>query len=618
MTDKKNIFGKISVFVDGLQKNPWKLFLLIFLLASLARIVFVSTMEDKWYFYDTVYYDKAAQSILAGEGFGRGYKFSGLIEFSDEYSLPPVYPIFLAGVYSVFGRDFLAVRIMQSIIGAITCLIIFKIGRELFNKNAGLLAAAVAALYPLFVFISGLMYSTELFMFFIALFVWFALKSSTNDKMKYPIFSGLFLGLGTLAGPILFILFPVVCFWYLIILNKSLRMKIVGCAILVGIAILTLIPWGIRNYKIFGRITPVSASADWFLAEAQSKIQNEMSVQIRIEDSRYHFDIYVNGEYDGTLTDTTNFQKDGSQLYAGIYLQAGYINTIDEFSLRKDRQEHGSTNVEEPVELEDDFERVVLGTEWLAPSFFEIENGKLKSNAKNIDRGFFAIYKELSNPSEVTIKMGADTDMPGIDRTGIVLVLNEVSHNADGYYIKRDSIGRLVLWLIENGLPTSILANETGNKAFASDSGDSSGEKGKGSQSGFVGRAFGIVTKNPRSFFAHYFSEFIHFWQIYPDRVTTENEYTNWKTTLISIISFGPILLFGIIGMIISRTMWRRSSLLFLTIISFALGYSFFHTQIRYRIPIEPYLIIFAAFGFLEILNRIKKIKTNSSEGVRS
>jgi len=41
---------------------------------------------------------------------------------------------------------------------------------------------------------------------------------------------------------------------------------------------------------------------------------------------------------------------------------------------------------------------------------------------------------------------------------------------------------------------------------------------------------------------------------------------------------------------------------------SFAFAYSFFVTQIRYRIPIEPYMIIFAGFGLLVSVEKIKKV----------
>lgn len=78
---------------------------------------------------------------------------------------------------------------------------------------------------------------------------------------------------------------------------------------------------------------------------------------------------------------------------------------------------------------------------------------------------------------------------------------------------------------------------------------------------------------------------------------------TSW-TSLVSILSAGPMLLFALVG---TGAMWfqkerrRALSLLAITILSFAVGYSFFWGKMRYRIPIEPYIIILSAYGLRHI-----------------
>ena len=92
------MFKKLGALIEILTQNSRKLYLFLFISAFLVRVVYIMTLEDKWYFYDTVHYDKAASSILSEQGFGKGYYFSGIAEFQDEYSLTPVYPLFLAGI----------------------------------------------------------------------------------------------------------------------------------------------------------------------------------------------------------------------------------------------------------------------------------------------------------------------------------------------------------------------------------------------------------------------------------------------------------------------------------------------------------------------------------------
>ena len=38
-----------------------------------------------------------------------------------------------------------------------------------------------------------------------------------------------------------------------------------------------------------------------------------------------------------------------------------------------------------------------------------------------------------------------------------------------------------------------------------------------------------------------------------------------------------------------------------MTVLSFAIGYSFFYAKIRYRIPVEPYIIILSAYGLRQM-----------------
>ena len=78
--------------------------ILIFILALLIRGIFILTMQNGFYFADSVRYSAAAVSLLATGDFG------------EKYTRPPVYPVFLAGIYAVFGERMLAVRAVCSFI----------------------------------------------------------------------------------------------------------------------------------------------------------------------------------------------------------------------------------------------------------------------------------------------------------------------------------------------------------------------------------------------------------------------------------------------------------------------------------------------------------------------
>ena len=70
--------------------------------------------------------------------------------------------------------------------------------------------------------------------------------------------------------------------------------------------------------------------------------------------------------------------------------------------------------------------------------------------------------------------------------------------------------------------------------------------------------------------------------------------------TAVSLLTAGPLFFFSLIG---TAAMWsqrerrRELSLLWSIILSFAIVYSVFYAKTRYRIPIEPYIIILSAYG---------------------
>lgn len=67
-------------------------------------------------------------------------------------SLPPGYPLFLRGIYALFGaRNYTAVFAVQGLISALTVLIIYRVTSSVASRGAGLLAAGIAAVYPNFI-----------------------------------------------------------------------------------------------------------------------------------------------------------------------------------------------------------------------------------------------------------------------------------------------------------------------------------------------------------------------------------------------------------------------------------------------------------------------------------
>jgi 4-amino-4-deoxy-L-arabinose transferase-like glycosyltransferase len=113
-----------------------------------------------------------------------------------------------------------------------------------------------------------------------------------------------------------------------------------------------------------------------------------------------------------------------------------------------------------------------------------------------------------------------------------------------------------------------------------------------------------FIRENPWRFAQLCFLRFIQFWKLYSPRVPL-------SYSLVMIASFGVALPFFLMQVI--RLGWRRGpEMLFLFIILCHTGFhTVYSTNVRYRLTIEPLIIIMAITGFCWTLGRFRAIARN-------
>jgi Flp pilus assembly protein TadD len=149
----------------------------IALIALIVRIVHGWQMRGTPFFAalmgDARGYDVWAQQIAAGEWIGK-----------DVFYQAPLYPYFLGVVYSVFGHDLLVVRIIQAIVGSLSCALVGYAGSRLLGVRAGLLAGLALALYAPAIFFDALIQKSVLDVFFVAAMLALIARLSRMDEAR--------------------------------------------------------------------------------------------------------------------------------------------------------------------------------------------------------------------------------------------------------------------------------------------------------------------------------------------------------------------------------------------------------------------------------------------------
>jgi tetratricopeptide (TPR) repeat protein len=134
----------------------------IFALALLIRLLHIWQIRRAPFFTllmgDSHGYDEWALGIARGDWVGH-----------EVFYQAPLYPYFLAVIYAAAGRNLLIVRVVQALVGSLSCVLLAYAGRRLFSPAIGLAAGVMLALYAPAIFFDGLLQKSVLDVFFICL-----------------------------------------------------------------------------------------------------------------------------------------------------------------------------------------------------------------------------------------------------------------------------------------------------------------------------------------------------------------------------------------------------------------------------------------------------------------
>lgn len=232
-------------------RQPSRLLALIIAAAIVLRLAYI-LVAGHTLSLQASGYDPYAVNLLAGHGYTR---FEDLHPDSD---LPPLYPFFLAGVYTLFGRDAVAVALVQVVFDAVTLVAIYAIGRRIGGARVGLLAALLTGFYPYLLFQGVSVNDTTLFTMLLVVGIWGAYRIQESASWRWAVFTGLVFGVAALTKTLVVVMLPLLALWWWRMLGFR-RALVLGAVVAVAfVAVVT--PWVIRNTRVQGTFTLISTN----------------------------------------------------------------------------------------------------------------------------------------------------------------------------------------------------------------------------------------------------------------------------------------------------------------------------------------------------------------------
>jgi 4-amino-4-deoxy-L-arabinose transferase-like glycosyltransferase len=213
-----------------------------------------------WWFYHW-----QANLIADGRGFLDPFQ---LLEHREAASAghPPLYPLLLAGMSKLGLTTTLWHRSAGVVLGMLAIVLIALIGRRVAGPSAGLVAAIVAAIYPIFIGADADLMSETLYGPFVAGGVLTALALRERPRAATAALLGALIALAALTRSEALLLMPLLALplaWAGGRDGRALRLVAVVAACVVVLA-----PWTIRNLSTFDRFVPLTTNDATVIAGA--------------------------------------------------------------------------------------------------------------------------------------------------------------------------------------------------------------------------------------------------------------------------------------------------------------------------------------------------------------
>ncbi len=250
------------------------LLLAIFLIGLVLRLYFVFTYDESLLvnINDQSTFIRMAQRLLQERTFSSD-------EGRPTAYITPFYPLFLSAIYFLFGYNLLYARIVQAFLGALTCLIVYFITKEIFNRSIAVLAFFLMSIHYFFIRYGAHLLSENLFILLVALSMLYLIKFSKRPSYLYAALFGIFCSLATLTRSAYF-LFPfmiMAIFWIMPNFTATTRKKLLRfCLIIVLCVILPISVWTVRNFCVFRSFIPLGTEVGIVLYSAYNPPQGKI------------------------------------------------------------------------------------------------------------------------------------------------------------------------------------------------------------------------------------------------------------------------------------------------------------------------------------------------------
>jgi 4-amino-4-deoxy-L-arabinose transferase-like glycosyltransferase len=204
------------------------------------------------------------QNIAQGRGFVYGTGDTSVTAFDRA----PLYPIIVAFFRTTLGDRFaVGLQVLQALLHGLTGLVVYQIGRQVFDHRTALFAQIIHAIHPVMLWYTARVWIETTNTLLTTLVVLMAVLLQNEAPLRRAVLAGIIVGAAVLTKSV--ILFLPLLFTALALFQKRWHAAR-SLAIAMGVAAVIIAPWTIRNSMESGRAIPVHTSLGLNLVQGEA------------------------------------------------------------------------------------------------------------------------------------------------------------------------------------------------------------------------------------------------------------------------------------------------------------------------------------------------------------
>ncbi|HKQ73721.1 MAG TPA: glycosyltransferase family 39 protein [Blastocatellia bacterium] len=258
-------------------------YLFVFLFALCPRALYIAIAGTAT--HGTMVEDSYQYLIIAQNLLNHGaFSLETEPPFTPTTRRPPVYPAFLSILYLLRMHTTLQIAIVQAGLGALCCLLVFHLARQVMTERRATLTACFCAIFPASVALASAVSAETLFSLLLLLSVALTVEGIRRKSAAIIACGGAMLTISALCRPISLPLAAI--FAVILALHSSRRL---AASFVLG-SVLALAPWAIRTSLVSRAFTPIQgySAANVYLASQWWIDQKDYAAAMRgLEQSPY-------------------------------------------------------------------------------------------------------------------------------------------------------------------------------------------------------------------------------------------------------------------------------------------------------------------------------------------